>query len=38
LRGRIKPFIWNLSVLLMYTLMATNFPLRTAFAITHRFW
>jgi hypothetical protein len=29
---------WDLSVLLIYALMAINFPLRNAFAVSHRFW
>jgi hypothetical protein len=27
-----------LLVFLIYTFMATNFPLKTAFAVAHRFW
>jgi hypothetical protein len=33
----VRSFIWGLSVLLIYGLMALNFPLRTAFAVFHRF-
>jgi hypothetical protein len=29
--------IWDLSVFLIYALMAINFPLRTAFAVSHMF-
>jgi hypothetical protein len=29
--------IWDLSDLLIYALMAINFPLRTAIAVSHRF-
>jgi hypothetical protein len=38
LRCSIRSFIWDLSVLLIYTLMATNFPLKTALALSHKFW
>jgi hypothetical protein len=34
----IRSLIWNHSVFLIYALMAINFPLRTAFAVSHRFW
>jgi hypothetical protein len=37
LRCGIKSFIWDLSVFLIYTLMATNFPLEPRFAVSHRF-
>jgi O-antigen ligase len=33
----IRSLIWDLSVFLIYALMAINFPLRTAFAVSHRF-
>jgi hypothetical protein len=33
----IRSFIWDLSVFLIFALMAINFPLRTAFAVSHRF-
>jgi hypothetical protein len=36
LRCSIKSFIWDLSVLLIYVLMAINFPLRSAFAVYHK--
>jgi hypothetical protein len=40
LRYRIRLFIWDLSVLLMYALMAItiNFPLKTDFSVSHGFW
>jgi hypothetical protein len=38
LRCSIKSLIWNLSVLLIYALMAIKFPFQTAFAVSHRFW
>jgi hypothetical protein len=38
LRCSIRSFIWDLSILLMCTLMAINFPLKTAFAVSHWFW
>jgi hypothetical protein len=34
----IGSFISDLSVHLIYALMAIDFPLRTAFAVSHRFW
>jgi hypothetical protein len=37
LRWSIKSLIWDLSVLLIYALMAINFPLMTAFALSQRF-
>jgi hypothetical protein len=33
----IRSFIWGLSILLMYALMAIKFSLRTAFALSPRF-
>jgi hypothetical protein len=38
LRCGIRSFIWDLYVILIYTLMTINFPLRTAFALSHRFF
>jgi hypothetical protein len=38
LRYSIRSFIWDLSVLLIYAFLASNFPFRTAFAVSHRFW
>jgi hypothetical protein len=38
LRYSIRSLIWDLSVLLIYALMAINFPLRTALDVSHRFW
>jgi hypothetical protein len=38
LRCNIRSFIWDLSVFLMYWLMAINFPLRTGFAVSHGLW
>jgi hypothetical protein len=37
LRCIIRSLIWDLSVFLIYALMAMDFPLRTAFAMSHRF-
>jgi hypothetical protein len=37
LRYIIRSLIWDLSFFLIYALMAINFPLRTAFAVSHRF-
>jgi hypothetical protein len=37
LRYSIWSLIWDLSILLIYALMAINFPLKTAFAVSHRF-
>jgi hypothetical protein len=37
LRCIVRSLIWDLSVFLIYALMAINFPLRTAFAESHRF-
>jgi hypothetical protein len=36
LRCSIRLFIWDISVFLIYALMFINFPLRTAFAGSHR--
>jgi hypothetical protein len=38
LRCSVKSFVWDLSVFLIYALMAISFPQRTAFALSHRFW
>jgi hypothetical protein len=38
LRCIIRSLIWDLSVFLLHALRAINFPLRTAFAVSHRFW
>jgi hypothetical protein len=38
LRCIIRSLIWDLSVFLIYAFMAINFPLRTALAVSHRFW
>jgi hypothetical protein len=38
LRCSIRSFICDPSVLLIYAIMAINFPLRTAFTVSHRFW
>jgi hypothetical protein len=38
LRCIVRALIWDLSVFLIYALMAINFPLRTAFAVSHGFW
>jgi hypothetical protein len=37
LRCTIRSLISDLSVLLIYALMAVNFPLKTAFAVSHSF-
>jgi hypothetical protein len=37
LRCIIRSLIWDLSVFLICALMAIHFPLRTAFAVSHRF-
>jgi hypothetical protein len=34
----ISALIWHLCVLLIYALMGINFPLKTVFAVSHRFW
>jgi hypothetical protein len=34
----VRSLIWDLSILLIYALMAINFHLWTAFAVSHRFW
>jgi hypothetical protein len=36
--SQIRSLIWDLSFLLIYALMAINFPLWTAFAVSHRIW
>jgi hypothetical protein len=38
LRCIITSLTWDVSVFLIYALMAINFLLRTAFAVSHRFW
>ena len=37
-RCRVRLFIWLFSCLLRYACIAMNFPLRTAFTVSHRFW
>jgi hypothetical protein len=37
LRCIIRSMIWDLSVFLIYALIAINFPFRTAFVVSHRF-
>jgi hypothetical protein len=37
LRCIIRSLIWDLSVFLIYALMAINLPLGTAFAVSQRF-
>ena len=37
-RCRVRLFIWLFSCLLRYAYTAMNFPLRTAFTVSHRFW
>jgi hypothetical protein len=34
----IRLFIWDLSSFLKWVLMVVNFPVKTAFAVCHRFW
>jgi hypothetical protein len=31
-------FIWDLFTFLMWVFMTINFPPKTAFAVSHRFW
>jgi hypothetical protein len=38
LRCSIGSLIWDLSVLFIYAVMAIKSPLRTAFAVSYRFW
>ena len=38
LRCKVRLFIWEVSCYLRYDCVAINFPLRTAFAASHRFW
>jgi hypothetical protein len=38
LRCSIRSLIWDLSNLFIYALMAINFPLWIAFAVSHKFW
>ena len=35
---RVRLFIWLFSCFLRYACIAVNFPLRTAFTVSHRFW
>ena len=35
---RVRLFIWDFSCFLRWDWIAVNFPLRTAFAASHRFW
>ena len=37
-RCRVRLFIWLSSCFLRYTCIAMNFPLSTAFIVSHRFW
>jgi hypothetical protein len=37
LRCSIRLFIWDLSVFLIYVLLVINFPLKSAFAVSHTF-
>ena len=37
-RCRVRLFIWDFSCFLRWDWIALNFPLRTAFAASHRFW
>ena len=35
---RVRLFIWLFSCFLRYACIAINFPLRTTFTVSHRFW
>ena len=37
-RCRVRLFIWLFSCFLWYAYIAMNFPLSTAFTVSHRFW
>ena len=37
-RYRVRLFIWLFSCFLRYACIAVNFPLSTAFIVSHRFW
>ena len=37
-RCRVRLFIWLFSFFLRYACIAMNFPLTTAFTVSHRFW
>jgi len=37
-RGRVRLFIWPFSCFLRCACIAMNFPLRTAFTVSHKFW
>ena len=37
-RCRVRLFIWRFSCFLRYACIAMNFPLSTAFTVSHRFW
>ena len=37
-RCKVRLFIWAFSSFLRWDCIAINFPLRTAFAVSHRFW
>ena len=37
-RCNVRFFTWDVSCFLRYVCIAINFPLRTAFASSHRFW
>ena len=37
-RCKVRLFIWDVSCFLRWDCIAKNFPLRTAFAASHRFW
>ena len=38
LKGKVRLFIWVFSSFLRYVCIVKNFHLRTAFAVSHRFW
>ncbi|KAF6084328.1 hypothetical protein HJG60_008599 [Phyllostomus discolor] len=37
-RLRVRLFVWNVSNLFRWACIAINFPLRTALAVSHKFW
>ena len=37
-RHKVKSFICNVSIIFREVCIAMNYPLRTAFAVSHRFW
>ncbi|KAF6125257.1 hypothetical protein HJG60_009776 [Phyllostomus discolor] len=37
-RRRVRLFVWNVSNLFRWACIGMNFPLRTALAVSHKFW